>query len=590
MTTRVRLVLPAVALGLLAPASFGQSVLYKFGGNLVGENLGRSVSGTGDVNADGFDDVIVGSIEYDSDIKLLGRAQVFSGKDGSVLYTFDGESENNWFAKSVSGAGDVNGDGFPDLIVGAPFATKIWPPLPPKHFGGKPGDLYGSATVFSGKDGSTLHSFYGDRFLGHFGRSVSDAGDTDGDGFDDVIVGSPRWRIGDGMGQSNEKPGRARVFSGKDGSALLTFFGDSFDSLFGASVSGAGDVNGDRYADVIVGANGDNNNGPYSGSARVFSGVDGSVLYTFLGDSAGDNFGFSVSRAGDVDGDGFDDVIVGAVGDEPNGARSGSARVFSGLDGSILYTFEGDSAGDRFGFSVSGAGDLNGDGFADLIVGARQDDNNGTDSGSVRVLSGKGGSVLYSIEGQSEGDFFGESVSGAGDVNGDGIPDLIVGAPNDLKKDKGRAWVFSGCGFDGVGTNYCGPANLNSIGQPAVIEALGSEVVVANCLRLTALQLPTQQFGYFLNSQTQGFVPFAGGSQGNLCLAGAIGRYNRPGEIQNSGAGGTYSLVLDLTDTPQPTGSVSIMAGETWNFQAWFRDNNPGPTSNFTDGVSITFL
>ena len=114
--------------------------------------------------------------------------------------------------------------------------------------------------------------------------------------------------------------------------------------------------------------------------------------------------------------------------------------------------------------------------------------------------------------------------------------------------------------------------------------------MVCNNLTLTAENLPQNQFGMFLCSEIKGFVPNPGSSQGNLCLAGSIGRYNRPGEIKNSGAEGTYSLVLDLTDTPQPTGSVSIMAGETWNFQTWFRDANPGSTSNFTDGVSILFL
>ncbi len=114
------------------------------------------------------------------------------------------------------------------------------------------------------------------------------------------------------------------------------------------------------------------------------------ILFTFDGDSAGDFFGISVSGAGDVNADGFADLIVGANGDDNNGTRSGSARVFSGLDGSILFTFDGDSAGDRFGTSVSGAGDVNGDGFADLIIGAHLDDNNGTDSGSARVISPRG--------------------------------------------------------------------------------------------------------------------------------------------------------------------------------------------------------
>ena len=175
------------------------------------------------------------------------------------------------------------------------------------------------------------------------------------------------------------------------------------------------------------------------GSARVFSGVDGSVLYNFDGDSILDGFGLSVSGAGDVNGDGFADLIVGAANDVNNGFSSGSARVLSGVDGSVLYNFDGDSALDQFGSAVSGAGDVNGDGFADLIVGAPDfiflppADGNGT----ARVLSGVDGSVLYNFEGDSAFDSFGTSVSGAGDINGDGVADFIVGA-----KEGGYARVF----------------------------------------------------------------------------------------------------------------------------------------------------
>ena len=559
MTTRVRLALPTLALGLLAPAALGQSVLYTFDGDSTGDHFGKSVSGAGDVNGDGFDDLIVGAIGDDNNGMSSGSARVFSGVDGTVLYTFYGDSPSDRFGASVSGAGDVNGDGFSDVIVGA--------------VGDDPNGVWsGSARVFSGLDGSILHTFDGDSKNDYFGYSVSGAGDVNVDGYEDMIVGAP-------FDKKLDK-GSAWVFSGRDGSVLYTFYGAAMD-WFGISVSGAGDVNGDGLADLVVGALLGDHLGVNNGLARVFSGKDGSVLYTIGGESDGDAFGNSVSGAGDVNGDGYPDLIIGAPADDNKGPSAGSARVCSGLNGTEIYTFDGDYWSDEFGDSVSGAGDVNDDGYADLIVGtgwARE----------ARVFSGKDGSVLYTFGGAAE-TFFGNSVSGAGDVNGDGFADLIVGARLDDNNgtDSGSARVISGCDTCDIGTNYCGPANLNSTGQSAQITATGSVVTQANNLTLTASQLPQQQFGYFLNSQTQGFVPFAGGSQGNLCLGGAIGRHKD--QIQNSGSTGEFAIQVDLTMLPTPGGTHSVIAGETWNFQAWFRDMNPGPTSNFTDGVSITF-
>ena len=144
------------------------------------------------------------------------------------------------------------------------------------------------------------------------------------------------------------------------------------------------------------------------------------------------------------------------------------------------------------------------------------------------------------------------------------------------------------CGGGGgpVGTNYCGPANSNSSGLPGEIAAFGLDTVADNDLRLDATQLPSNQFGYFINSQTQGFVN-PPGSQGNLCLSGQIGRHSA--SVLNTGSAGEFSLQLDLTNIPTPGGPVSIAAGETWNWQAWYRDANPSSTNNFTDGINIPF-
>ena len=393
----------------LATPQITHTALYTFDGDRVGDRFGWSVSGAGDVDGDGFDDVIVGSSVGGANNG--GYARILSGADGSTLYTFDGDSADDEFGISVSGAGDVNRDGFDDVIIGARAV-------------GDECTSRCSAQVLPGHEGSALYIFDGGAADDYFGHSVSGAGDVNGDGYADLIVGALRDNTANGTDS-----GSARVLSGDDGRILYTFNGDSAFDRLGTSVSGAGDVNRDGFDDVIVGAATDDPNGSKSGSARLLSGDDGSILYTFKGVSADDIFGHSVSGAGDINGDGHADLIVGAWGDDNNGDGSGSARVLSGADGSTLYSFNGDSAGDQFGVSVSGAGDVNGDGYDDLIVGAPDDDPNGSNSGSARVLSGADGSALYICEGDAL-DAFGLSVSGAGDVNRDGIADFIVGARN----------------------------------------------------------------------------------------------------------------------------------------------------------------
>ena len=175
------------------------------------------------------------------------------------------------------------------------------------------------------------------------------------------------------------------MFSGFDGHRLFRYDGAPFDYV-GAAVAGAGDVNGDGLDDVVIGAMQFLSGGP--GYAVVLSGSDGSLLGKFTGQATADMFGAAVDGAGDVDGDGLSDVIIGAWSEDPNGINSGSARVYSVLTGAILITALGDSAEDEFGAAVAGVGDQDGDGFSEVLIGAPFDDDAGVDAGRAFVYTG----------------------------------------------------------------------------------------------------------------------------------------------------------------------------------------------------------
>lgn len=368
-----------------------------------GLQMGSAVNNAGDVNNDGIPDYIVSSLG--SFFHLYpGRVQVFSGADNSVLHTIHGDpSVLDRIGRGIDGVGDMNADGYDDFVVGAPNVN--------------PG--IGRATVFSGIDGSVLYTFFGANVSGEeFGRSVAGAGDVNNDGTPDVIVGS--YGSVNGFGS-----GSAFVYSGLDGSLIHVVHGVTAGDSFGNSVAGGDDYNDDGHDDFVVGAfDVKNSSGDYVGSFSVFSGLDGTVLFTATGTIADQFLGESLSQAGDVNGDGVMDVIVGATSCVP-----GKAFVYSGIDWTILHTFTGLGLEDAFGHSVAGAGDIDGDGYDDLLVGAPS-------SGPVsyvQVYSGADGSIIETLFGAPQGPFnsaghFGRSVSGIGDVSGDGFPDFIVGA------------------------------------------------------------------------------------------------------------------------------------------------------------------
>ena len=369
------------------------------------------VDGVGDVDGDGIGDIVVGAPNS-------GRATIVSGADGSTIRTVYGSSTDR-FGSSVAGVGDVNGDGVDDFAVGARL----------DDVGSGFYSRYdrGSVTVYSGADGSTIRTVNGEFRRDYFGTSLDNAGDVDGDGIDDMIVGvsghDPYLTAG-----CVYDYGMARIVSGADGSTIREIDGDSSYDRLGEAVAGAGDFNGDGYADVIVGVRYDDNTAYDSGSARVVSGLDGEVLATFNGENRYDYFGWSVAAAGDVNNDGYADVVVGAPNDDDAGTDAGSALVISGYDGNVLHKFTGRDAFDYFGRSVAGAGDVDGDGYDDIAVASPLADRSTADVGTVEIYSGRDGTLLHNFDGTSRGQQFGTTLSNAGDLNGDGIDDLVVGS------------------------------------------------------------------------------------------------------------------------------------------------------------------
>lgn len=378
-----------------------------FPGVAEDDDFGRSLSSAGDVNGDGYVDIVVGAPGSEPNGAYSGSAQVVSVIDGNVLYTHDGVA-GALFGRAVSGAGDVNQDGYGDYIIG-----------------GK-GEDTGRARVFSGVDGSLIYLLDGGAGSDEFGDAVGAAGDVNNDGYADVIVGDP-WHDGNG-----NQAGMAQVFSGIDGAVLYTLYGDNARDQLGRAVSGAGDVNQDGYDDFIVGAWLDDNTADAAGSATLYSGIDGTVLYSFDGDLAGDRFGIAVSDAGDVNADGYPDVIIGAYQTDFNGSSSGSAMVYSGASGNKLFQFNGIDKGGIFGNAVSVAGDVNNDGYDDLLVGAVQEDYSDdiTKAGSVSLFSGTDGYLMAKFTGAAINERLGASVSALGDMDGDGYDDLLIGADN----------------------------------------------------------------------------------------------------------------------------------------------------------------
>jgi Ca2+-binding RTX toxin-like protein len=494
--------------GLISTSQITGALGFSFFGASAGDTAGYAVAGIGDINGDGLDDILIGALQADPSTGTnAGVSYVILGKVGGYASPIDlgalngtngfsikGVSAFDFSGASVSGIGDVNDDGLDDFIVGAPradAAAGLDAGAAYVVFGRNGG--FGATLDLSSLDGTNGYAIRGGGAGDGLGLAVSAAGDINNDGIADLIVGARQGEASSGLSyvvfgtaEARAATVDVRTLNGNNGFSIS---GIDAGDLSGMSVSSAGDLNNDGFDDLIIGApNGDPGGRSNAGEAYVLFGktggfaasidlasLNGTNGFTINGVTAGDYAGWSVASVGDLNNDGIDDVAIGALYADPAGKISagqvyilygrnggfGSMVNLSSLTSSTGSIISGAIAGDLTGYAVSSAGDLNGDGVDDLLIGALYGDSaDGADAGQSYVLFGRTGglglnvdlSLLngvggFAIAGAIPGAYAGGAVTAAGDVNGDGVDDLLIGAPNadpSGRTDAGGGFVLYG--------------------------------------------------------------------------------------------------------------------------------------------------
>jgi len=373
------LLFPALALALP-----GTTMSWTYSGSQDGEGLGTSIANAGDLNGDGYDDVAAGAPSYNAATPDHGRVHVFyggpTGLPTTPSWSAVGIERDAMFGNSVSGAGDVNGDGYDDLIIGAE-----------DHDAG--GGAVGAAFLYYGGAGG--------------------------------LASTPAW----------------------------TALGEDSNNRFGCAVAGAGDVNGDGYDDVLVGAYRWMDTQVRQGKAVLFlggpGGLEAAPSWDVIGSDSGQNLGSALASAGDVNGDGFDDVLIGSPGYSDPQADEGKVMLFTGsaagLGATPDWEREADWGAARLGRSLAGIGDVDADGFDDVIIGSAPNDVFNLAGPRVWLYKGTSDGLSEQPAWSALDEPFLQdqiAVAAAGDVNGDGLPDLLIGREILVLEHHGDAWLF----------------------------------------------------------------------------------------------------------------------------------------------------
>ena len=392
---------PRFAALLPTPADFADpfvesvKLIREWDGEGANDQFGWIARAMGDVDGDHIEDFVTSAPTKDVKGANAGRVYVYSTASGKLLWSVDG-NPGDQLGSGIESAGDVDGDGIADVVAGAPGSDQ--------------------AFVYSGKDGEVLFQLLGPVKGDQFGNHVSGISDFNGDGHADIIVGAP------GPAQNAKTPGHAYVYSGKDGRLLWTFTGEHPGDAYGSVATGY-TKGGQRFIAIGAGTGG----AKHTGRVYVHDRLANKPKFVIDADDTGVALGYMfVAVTEDTDGDGVPDIFASDWSNAAKGAGTGRVYLHSGRTGKRLLTLTGETAGEGFGTTHSTAGDVDHDGYDDLIVGSWQYAGAALSGGRAYLYSGKTGTLLKTYTCRTPGDTFGFDAVGIGDTDGDGTTDLLI--------------------------------------------------------------------------------------------------------------------------------------------------------------------
>jgi hypothetical protein len=563
----------AAGVGLLftvfvSSTASAQTKVKTLDGLAAGDNFGWSVANVGDVDGDAIDDFAVGAPFSGVNGTESGQVLVYSGRTTTVIHSWAGLGPQDYFGYAIAAAGDVDGDGFADVIVGAPESKELYDPS--SSVTGP-----GYVQVFSGQSGVVLHHVAGPGTQGALGEAVAGGEDVDGDNVPDVIAGRPR-----GSG--------ALVISGATG-ATIRNHADA--DGFGNGCALLGDVDGDGRSDYAIGAPWwfGVGSGEMDGRVKAFSGATGAQLWEFHLSSGGEELGWSMARAGDLNGDGIGELLVHRHGDGcwPSWNCNPGVSVVDPVTGLVIRSHNyGGSGAVAYGYALTDLGDIDADGVSDYAAGVPSAEPYswpGMPSDYARIWSGANGGLLGTLNASPKSVLYGFSLAHV-DGNGDGLADILLGDPWDdsAGAHAGRVHVYS---FVRSPTNYC-KAKPNSLGCLPYIQSAGTPSVSSGLpFRIRAFAVLNKKSGLLFYSFTPQSAPFQGGK---LCAKPPIKRctvMNSGGNPPPPDCSGSFSY--DFNDRIRLGVDPALVAGEEVFAQYWSRDPADAFGTSLTDALAF---